>query len=113
MTLEHFGIHDMKSHATDKSKYLKYDQIISLSEAADTAPNLSEAVIRRNLLMHDRPTKTIGVQHRESVRRRVRHARKNMTTKQLGGVIMDDCFGAFTEFCSRRAWPELVRKDND
>jgi hypothetical protein len=113
LTLELFGIHDMKSHATDKSKYLKYDQIISLSEAAVTAPNLSEAVIRRNLLMHDRPTKTIGVQHRQRVSRRVRRARKNMTVKQLCSVIMDDGFGALTEFCSRRAWPELVRKHND
>ena len=45
LTLERFGLHDMKSHATDKSKYLKYNQIISLSEAAVTAQNLSAAVI--------------------------------------------------------------------
>ncbi len=76
LTLECFGLHDMKSHATDKSKYLKYDQIISPSEAAVTDPNLSAEVIRRNLLMHDSPTKTIGVQHRQSVRRRVRRACK-------------------------------------
>jgi hypothetical protein len=36
-----------------------------------------------------------------------------MTAKQLCSVIMDDCFGALTEFCSRRAWLELVRKHND
>jgi hypothetical protein len=93
----------MKSNATDKSKYLKYEQIISLSEAAVTAPNLSAAVIRRNLLMYDSPTKTIGVQHHQSVSRRVRRARKNMTAKQLGSVIMDDGFGALTDFYSRRA----------
>jgi hypothetical protein len=86
--------------------------MISLSEAAVTAPNLSAAVIRRNLLMHESPTKTIGVQHHHSVSRSVRRACKNMTAKQLGSVIMDDCFGA-TDFCSRRAWPELVHKHND
>jgi hypothetical protein len=109
LTLERLGLHEMKIHATNKSKYLKYYHIISLSEAAVTAPNLSAEVIRRNLLMHDSPTKTIGVQYRQSVRRRVRHASKNMTAKQLGCVIMDDYFGALTEFCSRRAWPELMR----
>jgi hypothetical protein len=94
LTLERFGLHDMKSHATDKSKYLKYDQIISLSEAAVTVSNLSATVIRRNFLMHDSRTKTIGVQHRQSVCRRFRRAHKNMTAKQLGSVIMDDSFGA-------------------
>jgi len=112
LTLERCGLHNMKSHATVKSKYLKYDQIISLSEAAITAQNLSAAVIRRNLLMHDSLTKTIGVQYRQSVHCSVRHARKNMTAKQLGGVIIDYGFGAFTEFCSRRAWFELMRKHN-
>ncbi len=92
LTLDRCGLHDMNSHATDKSKYPKYEQIISLSEAAVTVLNLSAAVIRRNLLMHDSPTKTIGVEHRQSVCRRVRRARKNMTAKRLGCVIMDDGF---------------------
>jgi hypothetical protein len=56
LTLECCCLHDMKSHATDKSKYLKYKQIISLLEAAVTAQ--------------------------------------------------------ITDFCSRRAWPELMRKHN-
>ncbi len=93
MTLESCGLHDMKSHATEKSKYLKYKQIISLSEAAVTTPNLSAEVIRRNLLMHYSPTETIGVQHHKSASRRVRRARKTLTAKQLGSVIMDDGFG--------------------
>ncbi len=79
LTLELCRLHDMKSHATDMSKYLKYEQIISLLEAAVTVPAvtaLSAAVIRRNLLMHDSLTKTIGVQHRQSVSRRVRRASK-------------------------------------
>jgi hypothetical protein len=103
----------MNSHETDKSKYVKYNQIISLTEAAVTAPNLSAAVIRRNMLLHESPTKTISVQHRHSVTRRVRCARKNMTAKQLGCVIMEDSFGGLTDFCSSRTWPELVRKHHD
>jgi hypothetical protein len=112
-TLERCDLHNMNSHATDKSKYLKYNQIILLTEAAVTAPNLSAAVIRRNMLMHESPTTTISVQHRHGVTRRVRPASKNMTAKQRGGVIMDDCFGALTDFCSSRKWPELGRKHND
>jgi hypothetical protein len=63
--------------------------------------------------MHDSPTKTIGVQRRQSVCCSVRRARKKMTAKQLDSVIMDDSFEALTEICSRSAWSELVRKHND
>ncbi len=41
LILERCGLHDVHSHEEDGSKYLKYEQIISLSEAAITAPNLS------------------------------------------------------------------------
>ena len=77
----------MPSHDEDGSKYLKYDQIISVSEAAITVPNLSGSAIRRNMLLHDSPSKTIAPEHCRSVMRRVRHVRKNLTAKQLGGFI--------------------------
>ena len=38
------------SHHNDGSKKLKYDQIILVHEAAKTAPALSGAVLRRNLM---------------------------------------------------------------
>ncbi len=82
----------MHSHEEDGSKYLKYEQIISLSKPAITVPNLSGAAIRRDMLLHDSPTKTIGAEHSRSVMRRVRHARKNSTTKQLGGFMIADSF---------------------
>ncbi len=49
------------SHDNDDSKKLKYDQpeIVSVHEAAKTAPTLLGAVLRRNLLDHESPTKTI------------------------------------------------------
>jgi hypothetical protein len=84
-----------------------------LSEAAITAPNLSGSAIRRNMLFHDSPSKTIGAEHSRSVMRRVRHARKNLTTKQLGGFMIADSFWSLTEFCIRSSWSELVRKHND
>ncbi len=113
MILERCGLHDVHSHEEDGSKYLKNEQIISLSKAAITAPNLSGSAISRNMFLHDRPTKTIGAEHSRSVMRRVRHAHKNLTTKQLGGFMIADSFGSLTAFCIRSSWSELVRKHND
>ena len=98
LILERYGLHDVHSHDEDGSKYLKYDQIISLSEAANKAPNLSCSAICRNMLLHDSPSKTIAPEHRRSVMRRVRHARKDLKAKQLGGFIIADNFGSLTEF---------------
>jgi hypothetical protein len=41
-------------------------------------------------------------EHRQSVMRRVRHARKDLTAavRQLGGFIFGDNFGSLTEFCA-------------
>ncbi len=113
LILERYGLHDVHSHEEDGSKYLKYDQIISLSEAAITAPNLSGSAIRRNMLLHDSPTKTIGAEQSRCVMRRVRHALKNLTTKQLCGFMIANSFCSLTEFCTRSSWSELVCKYND
>ena len=59
--LQRYGLHDRHSHDNDRSKKLKYDQIISVVEAAKTAPTLSGAMLRRNLCDHRSPTKTIPV----------------------------------------------------
>jgi hypothetical protein len=45
--------------------------------------------------------------------RRVRHARKNLTAKQLGGFIIAENFGSLTESCNRSVWSEAMRKHND
>ena len=45
--------------------------------------------------------------------RRVRHARKDLTAKQLGGFIIAVNFGSLTEFCNRSLWSEAVRKHNN
>ncbi len=113
MILEQCGLYDVHSHEEDASKYLKYEQIILVSEAAITAPNLSSSAIHRNMPLHDSPTKTIGTKHNRSVMRRVRHARKNLATKQLGGSMITDSFGSLTEFCIRSSWSDLVLKHND
>ncbi len=50
LELQRYGLHDKDSHDNDGSKKLKYEQIVSVHKAAKTAPTLSSAVLRRNLL---------------------------------------------------------------
>ena len=58
--IEKHGEHNPNSHDEDKSKYLKHDQIVAVSDAVTIAPNISAAVLRRNLLMVDAPGTSIG-----------------------------------------------------
>jgi hypothetical protein len=46
----------------DKGK-LTIEQTLAVQEAARTAPVVSAAQLRRNMLTHDSPTKTIGPEH--------------------------------------------------
>ena len=48
--LEFYGTHDEKSHAVDKSKTLKYNQIVTIHDAVMVALKQSAAVMRRNLM---------------------------------------------------------------
>ena len=52
----------MNSHDNDKSKTLTYAEINSVVGAVKTAPTVPGSEIRRNLLDHDSPTKSIKVQ---------------------------------------------------
>jgi hypothetical protein len=65
------------------------------------------------MLLYDSPTKTIGAEHSRCVMRRVRHACKYLTTKQLGGFMNGDSFGSLTEFCICSSWSELVLQHKD
>ena len=83
--LQRCGLHDKNSHDKDQSKTLTYAEIDSVVEAVKTAPTLPGSDIRRNLLDHDSPTKSIPVQLKRCVDRRVYSTRKNMTKKQVNG----------------------------
>ena len=47
--LHKFGEHDASSHKEDKSKYLKHEQIIAVSDAVLIAPHQSASQLRRNM----------------------------------------------------------------
>ena len=109
--LQRCGLHDANSHADDGSKYLKYDQIISVSEAVVSAPTASGATLRRNMLMHGSPSKTIPAERVRSVQNRVYTVRKALTRKQLQTVSdVSDGFGDLASFLQRNNFSELVRR---
>jgi hypothetical protein len=97
--LQRHGLHDKDSHDNDGSKKLKYDQIVSVHEAAKTAPTLSGAVLRRNLLDHDSPTKTIPPQLQRCVQRIVQNVRKQVTQQHVDGFDLEDSFGSLHVLC--------------
>ena len=113
MELQRCGLHDMNSHANDGSKYLTYDQIISVSDAVVATPAVSGAVLRRNMLMHDSLTKSNPAERTRSVQHRVYKVRKELTQKQLDGLVVSYSFGDLSSFTRRNVFSELLGRHND
>ncbi len=61
--------HDTASYA----KTLKYQQLVAIRNAVVTVPQLSAAaaMLRRNMLMYDSPTKTVQAEHMSSYQHQV------------------------------------------
>ena len=110
--LQRSGLHDRNSHDNDESKKLKYDQIVSVKEAVKTAPTLSGAVLRRNLLEHHSPSKTIPPCLKRSVEHLVYRVRKDLTKQQLGAEV-DDSFGNLGRFAQDNTIEALMTKHNN
>ncbi len=62
MQLDQCGEHNANSHDEDKSKYLKHDQIVAVTDAVTIAPQQSAAQFRRNMQLAgpDSPGKNIA-----------------------------------------------------
>jgi hypothetical protein len=78
------------SHAQDDSKKLKYEQMVAIRDAVVTVPQLSAAMLRRNMQIYDNPTNTIPAEHMRSFQHQVYLACKNLCAKQLKGFELDD-----------------------
>ncbi len=111
--LQRHGLHDKDSHDNDGSKKLKYDLSVSVHEAAKTAPTLSGAVLRRNLMDHDSPTKTISLQLQRCVQRIVQNVRKQVTQQHVDGFDLKDSFGSLHVLCATNLFSDIMRKPND
>ncbi len=70
--------HHAASHAQDDSKKLKYEQMVAIRDAVVTALQLSAAMLRRNMQLHDSPTKTIQAEHMRSFQHQVYSASKKL-----------------------------------
>ncbi len=96
--------HDAASHAQDDSKKLKYKQKVAIRDAVVTAPQLSAAMLCRNMQMHDSPTKTIPAEHMLSFQHQVYRASKKLCAQQLKGFNLDDSYGKLPEFADCHLW---------
>ncbi len=105
--------HHAASHAQDDSKKLKYQQMVAIRDAVVTALQLSAAMLRRNMEMHESPTKTIPAEHMLSFQHQVYRYRKKLCDKQLKGFALDDSYGKMQEFADCHLWSTLVRRHND
>ena len=83
--------------------------MIAIREAAITALQLSAAMLRRYMTMHDSPTKTIVPEHLRIFRHQVYRTRKALGVKQLKGFELNDSFGKMEAFADTNFWSELVR----
>ncbi len=76
-------------------------QTLAVQEAARTAPGVSAAQRRRNMLTHDSQTKTIGPEHERKIQRLVYKERKKVQQRMLQGANVDDKFGSLTTFAEK------------
>ena len=113
MQLERHGEHDANSHDEDRSKYLKHEQIIAVSEAVTIVPNLSASILRRNMQMLHGPGRAIGADLLRSIRYRVKSSRDKLATSQMEGHFIDGSFGSLTRFANRLNFRSLIEKHND
>jgi hypothetical protein len=99
-------------HDQEYTNGLTIQQILSIQQAARTAPGVSAAQLRRNMLTHNSPTKTIGPEHARKIQRIVLKEHKKVMEEQLQGAAVDDSFGSLSVFAEENRWSEMVRKHN-
>jgi hypothetical protein len=105
--------HQADSHAQDDSKTLKYDQMVANREAVIIAPQLSATILRQNMKLHDRLTKTISPDHIRSFQHQVYCTCKKLCANQLKAFELDDFYGKLDEFAESNTWSALVRRHKD
>jgi hypothetical protein len=97
--LEFHGTHDETSHATERSKTLKYKQIIAIHDAVIIAPNQSATKLRRNL-QNASPEKHMPPDLLRPMQRRVRKTRKELTAREFSVIgVVPETMGQLTEWC--------------
>ena len=115
MQLDRCGEHNANSHDEDKSKYLKHDQIVAVTDAVTIAQQQSAAQLRRNMQLAgpDSLGKNIAPQLLRCMQRVVRLSRAQLTIRQLQGFDIDSSFGSLTKFAEAKWFRTLLDRNND
>ena len=92
VTLEISSMHTEASHANDKSKFLKHQQIQALKHAVQLAPLSAPQTIRRQLNLAS-PEKRIKPELERSVERAVREHCRSVLVAGAQGVDKSHCRG--------------------
>jgi hypothetical protein len=119
--LQQFCINYPSSHWEEmNTKGLTMDQILTVKKAATTAPQLSRAVICRNMLLHNSPTKEITPEHARTVQCPASCLRcpqgvdsEFWSQKQLCCLAINESFGALTVYAEQNAWSDMVCKHDN
>jgi hypothetical protein len=83
MQLDRCGEHNATSHDEDSTKYLKQDQIVSVTDTVTLAPQQSAVQLRRNMQLAENLTKHIETLLIRFMQRGVRATRAQLTVKKL------------------------------
>ncbi len=113
MQLDRCGEHNANSHDGGKSKYLKYDQIVAISDAVTIAQQLSAAQLQRNMQLADSPSKKIVPELLRSVQHWVKLSRAQSTMKQLDRFDINSSYGSLQKFWEQFWFADLVARNND
>jgi len=114
--LEFSGTHDENSHAEDKSKKLKHNQIVVIHESVLAAPNQSATKLRRNLAQatgSPESHKHMAPSLIRHIQRRVRTARDQLTKQVLDVEKVPESMGELTDWCDKNDFYAALARHNN
>ncbi len=116
MQLDQCDEHNANSHDDDKSKYLKHDLIVVVTDAVTIALQQSAAQLqlRRNMQLAgpNSPGKNIVPELLLCMQRVVRVSRAQLTIRQLQGFDIGSSFGSLTQFTDAKWFRTLLDRNN-
>jgi hypothetical protein len=113
--LDRIGEYNADSYKQEKSKDLKHEQIVAVSDAVTIETQQSAAQLRRNMSLAgpSRPIKLIEPALMRSLQRGISKARAQLTVKQREGRSINSSFGSLTRLAETKWFQTLVDRKNN
>ena len=114
--LQYFGSLDEHSHANEKSKKLKHNQIVLIHESVVIAPNQSATKLRRNLFQAKCSPESythMPPSILRSIQLRVKTARDQLTVQQLDTTVVPESLGDLSEWRKQQNLYKALQRHND